>query len=101
LRTAEHLCDDRVRVTWPEQATVQSLEMTVSSLFQTLCTLSYLTADRAADRVADRLKTLKEEETGASAVEYALLVGLIAVALIGVIIALRGRIEQMFNRVAF
>nr|WP_243850188.1 Flp family type IVb pilin [Modestobacter marinus] len=70
-------------------------------MFQTLCTLSYLTADRATDRVAGRLKALKEEETGASAVEYALLVGLIAVALIGVIIALRGRIEAMFNAVVF
>ncbi|MCZ2836800.1 Flp family type IVb pilin [Modestobacter sp. VKM Ac-2985] len=73
----------------------------MSSLFQTLCTLSYLTADRAADRVTGRLKALKEEETGASAVEYALLVGLIAVALIGVIIGLRGRIQAMFEAITF
>jgi pilus assembly protein Flp/PilA len=67
------------------------------TFFQTLHTLSYVTADR----VSDRLKRLKEEETGASAVEYALLVGLIAVALIAVLTGLRGRIQGMFERVTF
>ena len=85
------------RVTRPDQPTVGPEEHPLVTLFQTLHTLSYVTADR----VTDRLKTLKEEETGASAVEYALLVGLIAVALIAVLIGLRGRIQAMFESVKF
>ena len=65
------------------------------TLFQTLHTLSYI----AADRVSDRLKELKEKETGASAVEYALLVGLIAAALVAVLIGLRGRIQRTFESI--
>jgi len=64
-------------------------------LFQTLHTLSYV----AADRVTDRLRTLKEDEKGASAVEYAVLVGLIVIALVGVITAMRGRIATVFGNV--
>ncbi len=39
------------------------------------------------------------DESGASIVEYAILVALIAVALIGVITALTGRIGETFNDV--
>ena len=64
-------------------------------LFQTLHTLSYV----AADRVSDRLRTLKEDEKGASAVEYAVLVGLIVVGLVLVITAMTGRLRAVFTSV--
>lgn len=64
-------------------------------LFQTLHTLSYV----AADRVSDRLRTLKEDEKGASAVEYAVLVGLIVVGLVLVITAMTGRLRAVFTNV--
>ena len=65
------------------------------TLFQTLHTLSYVTADR----VADRLQALKDDEKGASAVEYAILVGIIAAGLVVAITALRGRMIAMFNTI--
>ena len=64
-------------------------------LFQTLHTLSYV----AADRVTDRVRAIKSEEKGASAVEYAVLVGLIVVALVAIITAMTGRIGTIFGRV--
>jgi pilus assembly protein Flp/PilA len=67
----------------------------VVTLFQTLHTLSYV----AADRVADRLQALKDDEKGASAVEYAILVGIIAAGLVVAITALRGRMIAMFNTI--
>lgn len=65
------------------------------TLFQTLHTLSLVTADR----VTDRLTALKEEETGASAVEYAVLVGIIAAVLVIAVTALGGRITAAFNAI--
>jgi pilus assembly protein Flp/PilA len=67
----------------------------VVTLFQTLHTLSYVTAGR----VADRLQALKDDEKGASAVEYAILVGIIAAGLDVAITALRGRMIAMFNTI--
>ena len=65
------------------------------TLFQTLHTLSYV----AADRVTDRLKTLKEDETGASAVEYAILVGAIAAALAIAAVTLSGKISTALGKI--
>ncbi len=44
-----------------------------------------------------RMKTLLLDEEGATMVEYALLVGLIAVALIGAITGLKGGISTLFG----
>ena len=40
---------------------------------------------------------LKREEKGATAVEYGLMVGLIAVVIIGAVTALGGELKGMFN----
>ena len=62
------------------------------TLFQTLHTLSYV--------AADRLKTVKEEK-GASAIEYAILVGIIAAALIIVVGTFGTRLKTAFNSIVF
>ncbi len=41
------------------------------------------------------------EERGATAVEYALMVGLIAVGIIGAVVALKDKISGSFNKVSF
>ena len=46
----------------------------------------------------DRLERVKEEK-GATAVEYGLLVGLIAVAIVGTLILLGPRLDALFQRV--
>ena len=66
-------------------------------LFQTLHTLSYV----AADRVADHMRALKEDERGASSVEYAILVGLMAAAVIVAVTAFGGRINTFFQSIKF
>ncbi|MBB3676191.1 Flp family type IVb pilin [Modestobacter versicolor] len=65
------------------------------TLFQTLHTLSYV----AVDHVADRVRALKDEEKGASAVEYAIVVGLIAAVLVGVVVAFGNRLAARFNAI--
>jgi len=67
------------------------------TLFQTLHTLSYV----AADRVGDRLRTLKEDEKGASAVEYGILVGILAVAIVALALAFGDRLEDLFAGIKF
>jgi pilus assembly protein Flp/PilA len=67
----------------------------VTSLFQSLFTLSFVTADR----VNDRLQTLKNDERGASAVEYALLVGLIAAAVVAAVALFGPKLNTLFNSV--
>jgi pilus assembly protein Flp/PilA len=62
------------------------------TLLQTLHTLSYVTAGR----VADRLQALKDDETGASAVEYAILVGILGAIIATAVIAFGGRITALF-----
>ena len=42
---------------------------------------------------------LKREEKGATAVEYGLMVGLIAVAIIGAVIFLSDQLEALFNSI--
>ena len=46
----------------------------------------------------ERIKNFFKDETGASAVEYGLLVSLIAVALIGAMTALSGKISGTFTK---
>ena len=65
------------------------------TLFQTLHTLSYI----AADRVTDRLQALKDDEKGATAVEYAILVGILAAGLIGIIALFRDKLSGVFNSI--
>ena len=67
------------------------------TLFQTLHTLSYITADR----VTARMQALKNDEKGASAVEYAILVGIIAAALIIVVGTFGTRLKTAFNSIVF
>jgi pilus assembly protein Flp/PilA len=64
----------------------------VVTLFQTLHTLSYVTAGR----VADRLQALKDDEKGASAVEYAILVGILGAVIAAAAIAFGKRITDLF-----
>ena len=66
-------------------------------LFQTLHTLSYVTADK----VADHMRALKEDERGASSVEYAILVGLMAAAVIVAVTAFGTKIKDFFNDIKF
>jgi pilus assembly protein Flp/PilA len=68
-------------------------ERTVTMLFQSLFTL----AVTAGDRITDRLTDLKRDETGASAVEYAILVGLLAAAVIVAVTAFSGRLSTLFS----
>lgn len=44
-------------------------------------------------------RRIKDRESGASAVEYGLLIGLIAVAIIGVLIVLGPRLADLFSNV--
>ncbi|MGY5884689.1 Flp family type IVb pilin [Modestobacter lacusdianchii] len=64
------------------------------SLFQTLHALSVVTVDRAADR----LRTVKEEK-GASAVEYAILVGAIALVVAAAVLVFGSKLEALFNSI--
>ena len=45
------------------------------------------------------LKARLQEDRGAAAVEYGLLVGLIAVAIIGTVLILGGQLQTLFQRV--
>ena len=65
------------------------------TLFQSLFTLSYVTADR----VNGRLQTLKNDERGASAVEYALLVGLIAAAVVAAVALFGPKLNTLFTNI--
>jgi pilus assembly protein Flp/PilA len=60
----------------------------VISLYVALCTLTAATRER-----------LSREETGATAVEYGLMVGLIAVAIIGTVLLLGGELDGLFQNV--
>ena len=66
----------------------------MSTLFQSLYTLTYI----AADRVADRVATVREEK-GASAVEYALLVGLIAIAVVAAVGVFGNKLSALFTAI--
>ena len=64
------------------------------TLFQSLYTLSLV----AGERVSGRVTALKEER-GASAVEYALLVGLIAAAVVAAVALFGPKLNTLFNSV--
>ncbi len=49
--------------------------------------------------VSDRLKALKEDERGASAVEYALLVGLIAAAVVAAVAIFKDKLNGLFTNI--
>ncbi|QXG75635.1 Flp family type IVb pilin [Modestobacter sp. L9-4] len=62
------------------------------TLFQSLYTLSVV----AGGRVNDRMTSLKDEK-GASAVEYAMLVGVLAVVIIGALVLFGEKVTNLFN----
>jgi pilus assembly protein Flp/PilA len=66
----------------------------VVTLFQSLYTLSLV----AGERVSGRVASLKEER-GASAVEYALLVGLIAAAVVAAVALFGPKLNTLFDSV--
>ena len=61
----------------------------MTTLFQALYTLSFT--------AADRVKALKDEEKGASAVEYALLVGILAIVVVVAIGVFGTKLKDLFN----
>jgi pilus assembly protein Flp/PilA len=60
----------------------------VTQLYTTLYTLAAFASDR-----------LKKDEKGATAVEYGLLVGLIAVAIIATVVLLGGELNGLFQQI--
>ena len=62
----------------------------MTTLFQALYTLSFTTVDR--------VKAIREEK-GASAVEYALLVGLIAAAVVLAVGVFSGKLSALFSAI--
>ena len=46
-----------------------------------------------------KLQQLRDREDGATAVEYGLMVGLIAVAIIATVVLLGGQLNQLFQRI--
>ena len=60
----------------------------MTQLYTTLYTFIAFTADR-----------LKEEQKGATAVEYGLMVGLIAVVIIGAVTLLGGELKTLFTTI--
>ena len=66
----------------------------MTTVFQALYTLSYVTADR----VSAHLATVKQEK-GASAVEYALLIGVLAAVIIAALVTFSGRIATLFGSI--
>ena len=64
------------------------------TLFQSLYTLSLV----AGERVSGRVASLKEER-GASAVEYALLVGLIAAAVVVAVKVFGTKLNDLFTNI--
>ena len=60
----------------------------MTKLFVTLHALALVTADK-----------IRDEEKGATAVEYGLMVGLIAVVIIGTVFTLGGQLDDLFQRI--
>lgn len=65
------------------------------NLFTALQILAYDVSDRLED-LSDRIK---REEKGASAVEYALLVGLIAAAVVTAVAIFKDKLTGLFNNI--
>lgn len=51
------------------------------------------------DWISRRLQVAKDRQSGAAAVEYGLLIGLIAVAIIAVLVVLGPKLAALFNQV--
>lgn len=51
-------------------------------------------------RIQTRVESFTQDQQGATAVEYALIVGLIAVAIIAAVTLLGGNISTLFNKAA-
>jgi pilus assembly protein Flp/PilA len=63
----------------------------VADLFRSLYTFALI--------AGDRVKAVKDEERGASAVEYALLVGLIAAAVVAAVTVFRPMLIGLFQNI--
>ena len=64
------------------------------TLFQSLYTLSLVAGERASGRISSL-----QEEKGASAVEYALLVGLIAAAVVAAVAVFGDKLDALFDSI--
>jgi pilus assembly protein Flp/PilA len=56
----------------------------------------YIAASNFTASVADRLRSIGTDRSGVTAIEYGLIAGAIAVAIIGTVIALGGDIKNLF-----
>lgn len=56
----------------------------------------YIAASNFAAPAAERLRCLGTDRSGVTAIEYGLIAGAIAVAIIGTVIALGGNIKNLF-----
>ena len=65
----------------------------MSTLFQALYTLSFT--------ATDRVRALKDEEKGASAVEYALLIGVLAIVVVAAVYIFGTKLSDLFNGMTF
>jgi pilus assembly protein Flp/PilA len=61
---------------------------------------SMIAINIAAQNAKDSLLRLRRDESGATAVEYALIVGLIAIVIIAAVTALGGGISTLFSHAA-
>ena len=55
---------------------------------------------RGKYRMIESLKKFVSNESGATAIEYALIASLVAVAIIGALTAMSGKLQNTFNEVA-
>ena len=67
------------------------------TLFQTLHTLSHV----VVHHVDDRLAALKNDEKGASAVEYAILVGILAAIIVTAVGLFGDKLASAFGGISF
>lgn len=58
---------------------------------------AYVAAKSRLTNFQDHLKSLRDDESGAAMIEYALLLGLIAVASVGALTALEGNLGTAFQ----
>jgi pilus assembly protein Flp/PilA len=59
----------------------------------------FKTAVKTQNWIQLRVEEVRDSEDGATAVEYALMVGLIAVGIITAVVALRNKVSSTFNNV--
>jgi pilus assembly protein Flp/PilA len=56
----------------------------------------FIVADNFRAAAADRIRQMGEDESGVTAIEYGLIAGAIAVAIIATVISLGGNIKNLF-----